>query len=262
MLLVLNFFYRAVCSLVCNCLVSFERFAPCWALCSCDRPLSRAPGSAAFGRLPFHAHVLFFLSACPLPYPNSPFLSLPFLALPVLSAALCSFSASLPSSSCSSPPVSLSLCHSVCLSLCFSFSSFSHLCFPLARLVSLRLLFCLCLSLCASVLFLSSYFCVSVVQSLRLSVFLSLCVMYLHSLVHSALSTQTQGVKKTLDVQLGCFCLFVFFLLPQLRNPEDRAGREKDPKRESEHEESFRCVKKPRPESGRDTSVELSVSAS
>ena len=174
---------------------------------------TREFGSVAFGRLPLRAHVLSFLSAFPLQNPplRSPPLLCPsffFSSHPVPCPSPAFFSTSLPSSF-SSDSVSRSLCHSVCLSvalfLCFSFSSFSHLCFPSSRLVSLRLSFCLFLALARSLslslsrslsvssfslchpLFLSSYFCVYVFQSLRFSVSSSLCFMSLYSCVPSAL---------------------------------------------------------------------------
>ena len=140
-------------------------FSP--GLCALVTGSTGCPSEVAFGRLPLHAHVLFFFSALspplpspaipchplpsPPPSPHFPFHSLPILALPVLSAALRStfrfvyatllrFPAlflfflspclSAPLSLCLCVSLSLYLCLSVALSRCFSFSSFSHLCFP------------------------------------------------------------------------------------------------------------------------------------
>ena len=198
MLLVFKFSspFRAVCSF----------FSP--GPCAVDSLLSRASflpfGGCRLGDL-LLADCLSTLTFCPFflrfppppltllffPFPSLPFQSFPLRFVPSsrsLYPALClpaspppcplpflPLSRSLWLSVSLSPSVSLSLCtQSVCMSLCFCVSLSLTSAFPrpawfpfVSRFVSFSPCLSLCLSLCHP-LFLSTYFCVSVLLSFRL----------------------------------------------------------------------------------------------
>ena len=193
-------------------------------------------------KVSLHAHVLSFLSAFPLPSPNSsflsPFPSLPFRSFPLPFVPFSRFvhpaqfrlSSPLPFSS----SVSRSPCHSVCLSvalfLCFSVSlslfSLTYA-FPrpawfpsVPRFVSLSL---------------SASFPMSPSLSLQLplcrclyvSVSLSLYVLSLYSFAPSALDPLNPGREKKTHGRLGgVFCLLKDSFFPSALNPQN-PGREK-----------------------------------